>query len=87
VDASAARGTDGKLYLSLVNADPHRAAHVTTNLSGSASGHILTGPAMDTHNTFDAPDTVTPAPYSGRSENGKLIFDLPPRAVAVVAIQ
>ncbi|HEX3757037.1 MAG TPA: alpha-L-arabinofuranosidase C-terminal domain-containing protein [Rhizomicrobium sp.] len=87
VDASAARGTDGKLYLSLVNTDPHKPAHVTTNLSGSATGHILTGPAMDTHNTFDAPNTVMPAAYSGHSEGGKLVFDLPPRAVAVVRIQ
>jgi alpha-N-arabinofuranosidase len=87
VDASAARGTDGKLYLSLVNTDPHKAAHVTTNLGGSAAGSILTGPATDTHNTFGAPDTLKPAPYSGHSENGKLAFDLPAKAVAVVAIQ
>jgi len=86
VDASAARGKDGKLYLSLVNTDPFKPAHVTTNLTGSANGRILTGPAMDSHNTFEAPDAVSPKPYSGRSENGKLAFDLPPRAVAVVRI-
>ena len=28
VDVSAARGADGRLYLALVNLDPHRAAHV-----------------------------------------------------------
>jgi alpha-L-arabinofuranosidase len=87
VDAFAARGTDGKLYLSLVNTDPGRAAHVTTNLSGSASGRVLTGPATDAHNTFDAPDAIMPKPFSGRTENGKLSFDLPARAVAVVQIQ
>jgi alpha-N-arabinofuranosidase len=87
VDASAARGTDGKLYLSLVNTDPAKPARVTTNLSGSATGRILTGPAMDSHNTFEAPDAISPKPYSGRNENGKLVFDLPARAVAVVAIQ
>ncbi len=86
VDASAARGTDGKLYLSLVNTDPVRSARVTTNLTGTATGRILTGPAMDSHNSFDAPDAVSPKPYSGRSENGRLVFDLPARAVAVVAI-
>ena len=87
VDASAARGKDGKLYLSLVNTDPAKAARVTTNLGGSATGRILTGPAMDSHNTFEAPDAISPKPYAGRSENGKLVFDLPARAVAVVAIQ
>jgi alpha-N-arabinofuranosidase len=86
VDASAARGTDGKLYLALVNLDPHRAAHVATGLSGTATGQILTGPAMDTHNTFAAPDTIHPIAYSGRSEGGKLTFALPAKSVAVVAI-
>jgi alpha-N-arabinofuranosidase len=87
VDASAARGADGKLYLSLVNTDPAKPANVTTNLTGAASGRILTGPAMDTHNSFEAPDTVHPMPYSGSNAGGKLSFDLPPRSVAVVAVQ
>jgi len=87
VDASVARGLDGKLYLSLVNTDPNRPAHVTTNLTGSATGRLLTGPAMDTHNTFDAPNRIVPVAYSGRNEGGKLVFDLPAKAVAVVQIQ
>ena len=86
VDASAARGTDGKLYLALVNLDPDRAAHVVTGLSGTASGQILTGPKMDSHNTFAAPNAIHPVAYSGRSERGKLTFDLPARSVAVVAV-
>jgi alpha-L-arabinofuranosidase len=86
VDASAARGTDGKLYLALVNLDPDRAAHVVTGLSGTASGQILTGPKMDSHNTFAAPNAIHPVAYSGSSERGKLTFDLPARSVAVVAV-
>lgn len=87
VDVSAARGADGKLYLALVNTDPSKPAHVVTNLTGSASGRVLTGPAMDAHNTFDAPNAVMPAAYSGRTEGGKLVFDLPAKAIAVVQIQ
>jgi alpha-N-arabinofuranosidase len=86
VDVSAARGRDGKLYLALVNTDPHKAAHVVTNLKGVGRGRILTGPAMDTHNTFDAPDTIHPVAYSGVSEGGKAAFDLPSKSVAVVAV-
>jgi alpha-L-arabinofuranosidase len=87
VDVSAARGTDGKLYLALVNTDPSQPAHVATNLTGTATGRVLTGPAMDSHNTFDAPNAIVPTAYSGRSENGKLVFDLPAKAVAVVQVQ
>ena len=86
VDVSAARGTDGKLYLSLTNTDPNKAARVTTNLSGTARGRILTGPATDTHNTFDNPNTIMPAAYSARSSGGKLTLDLPAKSVVVVAI-
>jgi alpha-N-arabinofuranosidase len=87
VDVSAARGKDGKLYLALVNTDPHRAAHVVTNLDGTGKGMILTGPAMDTHNTFDAPNTIHPVAFAGRNAGGKAVFDLPSKSIAVVAIQ
>jgi len=87
VEASAARGADGRLYLALVNLDPDRPAHVATALTGRATGRILTGPAMDSHNTFDAPNAVHPVPYAGSNAGGRLSFDLPPRSVAVVAIQ
>ena len=87
VDVSAARSTDGKLYLALVNVDPNRPARLTTGLSGTATGRILTGPALDTHNTFDNPNTIQPAAYSARSSGGKLVFDLPAKSVAVVAVE
>lgn len=87
VDSSVARGTDGKLYVSLVNLDPNRPVKVRTTLTGRATGRILTAAAMDTHNTFDKPDTLKPAPYSGKTEGGKLVFELPAKAVAVVAVE
>jgi alpha-N-arabinofuranosidase len=87
VDVSAARGRDGKLYLALVNTDPHRGAHVLTNLAGAGRGTILTGPAMDTHNSFAAPDTIHPVAFSGKREGGKAAFDLPAKSVAVVAVE
>jgi len=87
VDVSAARGKDGKLYLALVNTDPNKPAHLVTNLPGTGRGQILTGPAMDSHNTFAAPNAIHPVAYSGSSENGKASYDLPARSVAVVAVQ
>jgi alpha-N-arabinofuranosidase len=87
VDVSAAKGKDGKIYLALVNSDPHKAAHVVTNLSGVGKGRILTGATMDAHNTFAAPNTVHPVSYSGTSDAGKASFDLPAGSVAVVAFE
>ncbi|MFO1246698.1 MAG: alpha-L-arabinofuranosidase C-terminal domain-containing protein [Alphaproteobacteria bacterium] len=86
IDVAAAKGRDGKTWLALVNTDPSKPAHLVTNLTGSAHGRLLTGPAMDSHNSFDAPSAVKPVAYAGVSDGGKLAFDLPPRAVAVVAV-
>ncbi|MDP9423588.1 MAG: alpha-N-arabinofuranosidase [Pseudomonadota bacterium] len=91
VDVSAARGTDGKLYLALVNSDPNNSARLTTSIAGvsakGATGRIITGPAMDTHNTFDKPNRIQPAPYRGKVSGGKLVFDLPSKSVVVVQVQ
>lgn len=87
VDTSVARATDGSLWMSLNNLDPNRAARVTTNLSGTARGRLLTATAMDAHNSFDNPDAVRPVPYSAASVNGKLTFDLPAKAIVVVRIE
>jgi alpha-N-arabinofuranosidase len=87
VDVSVARATDGKLWLALVNLNPNTPAHVTTNLDGTAHGLVLTGPAMDTHNTFAAPDTIHPVPFAGSNQGGRVVIELPARSVAVVAVQ
>ncbi|HEX8302790.1 alpha-N-arabinofuranosidase [Sphingomonas sp.] len=87
VDASVARGADGKLYVALVNVDPSKPARVTTALTGKARGRIITGPSIDTHNTFDKPNTIQPGPYAGTTVNGKLVFDLPAKSVAVVMVE
>lgn len=87
VDVSAARGKDGKTYLALVNLDPNRSADVATNLTGRARGKILTGPVMDSHNTFETPDTVHPIPFSGSNSGSRVMFQLPAKSVAVVAVE
>jgi len=87
VDASAGIGKDGKLYLALVNLDPVNSASVSTNLSGIAHGTILTGQAMDTHNTFEAPNIIHPMPFASNNVGGKVAFDLPAKSVAVVVVE
>ncbi|GAB4523661.1 MAG: alpha-L-arabinofuranosidase C-terminal domain-containing protein [Amphiplicatus sp.] len=87
VDVSAARGADGKLLLALVNLHPDEPAEIKTDISGSASGQILTADRIDAHNTFDAPETVKPAPYEGEMRDGKLVFRLPAKSVAVVSVE
>lgn len=90
VDVSAARGSDGRVHVALVNLDPHRAAAVSTKIAGvtarSATGRILTSSAMDARNTFDRPDAIQPAAFKGTRKGDALLFDIPPKSVVVVAI-
>jgi alpha-N-arabinofuranosidase len=86
VDAFAARGKDGKLYLAIVNTDPGHAVQVVTNLTGTAHGRILSATAMDAHNSFDKPNMVHPLPFASSTEGGKMSFDMPAKGVAVVAV-
>jgi alpha-N-arabinofuranosidase len=41
---------------------------------------------MDAHNTFEAPDTVHPVDFAGVTRAGAVTVQLPPKSVAVVAI-
>ena len=91
VDAVAARDASGKLWLSLVNVDSDRPARIDARITGvsprGAEGRILSGAAVDSHNSFSAPDEVAPKPFRGRSSDGALEFVLPPKSIAVVQVQ
>jgi alpha-N-arabinofuranosidase len=91
VDAVAARDKAGQLWLSVVNIDPDEAAEVTLDVPGlairSAKGQVLTAPRVDSINTFEQPQAVAPRAISATSRGGKLTLKLPPKAIAVVALQ
>jgi alpha-N-arabinofuranosidase len=91
VDAIAAKGKDGKLWLEITNVDPNQKAEVEINLSGttakSAVGETLTAPKVDSVNSFDKPNTVVPKPISAKVTNGKLILNLEPKSVTVVSVE
>lgn len=90
VDAIAARGRDGKLWLSLTNIDPNRTADVAADVQGASAkdavGQVLTAPKIDSVNTFDAPSSVRPKPFSARAVGGRLVLHLPPKSVTVVQL-
>lgn len=91
VDAVAARGKDGKLWLEITNIDPNQAVDIDLTTIGktakSAVGETLTAPMVDSVNTFEKPNTVIPKPISAKAQNGKLILKLEPKSVTVVSIE
>jgi len=92
VSSSAVRGKDGRVHVALSNVDPDHANTVTVALDGvsasSVSGAILTAPAITSHNTFDDPDAVKPAAFTGaRIEGGKLVVAMPAKSIVVLTLQ
>jgi alpha-N-arabinofuranosidase len=92
VSASASRDAVGRIHITLVNADPRRARTVEAELRGTTAsavtGTILTGDAMNAHNTFESPDRVRPAPFGGARLSGvSLSVALPPMSVVLLEIR
>ncbi|MDC8829679.1 alpha-N-arabinofuranosidase [Alteromonas gilva] len=87
VTTSIARGTDGKVYIALVNLDPAVDAEINLNLSGadfaSLSGQILTADAITAKNTFDAKGQVKPTAFTADADN----FVLPAKSVVVAELK
>ncbi len=91
VSASASRDAAGKVHVSLANAHPHAAITVACTITGhraaKVTGRVLTAAAMDAHNTFAAPDTVKPAPFTGATLTGdQLTVTLPAKSVVVLEL-
>ena len=91
VDALAARGKDGKVWLALINLDPKAESVVTANVPGVAAsraeGEVLSAPSFASVNSFDAPTTVAPKPFKATASNGILSLTLPPHSVTVVRLE
>jgi alpha-N-arabinofuranosidase len=92
ISASASRDAAGKVHLSLSNANPNVAVTISCSLDGvtakAVTGRVLTAPAITSHNTFAAPHTVEPQPFTGATlVGGKLTLSLPAKSVVVLEIQ
>jgi len=91
VSATAARGTDGRLYASLVNLDPGETAEVRLEIDGAGAANpearILTAAQMDSHNSFAAPNTVEPGEFRDfRLADGVLNLELPAMSIVMIAL-
>ncbi len=93
LSASATRAADGSaVHLSLANTSPTQPLTLTVRLAGmtpkTVTGRVLSAPAMNAHNTFEAPDAVRPAPFSGAALVGDALeVKLPAKSVVVLALK
>lgn len=92
LSASAARTSDGRIILSLVNLNPRGAVQVGVGTRGFAvrrvSGEILTATTMDAHNSFESPEVVRPMAFSGARLTGRTLeVKLPAKCVVVLSLE
>jgi len=91
VSASASRDKTGTVHISLVNMDANRSQDVRIDLGGitakSVSGRILKSGKLQDHNSFEHPDLVKPAVFTGARISGEgLTVNLPPFSVVVLEL-
>jgi alpha-N-arabinofuranosidase len=91
LSASASRDAAGKIHLSFSHADPNRPIVVECKIAGmtlkAIAGRVLTAPAVNAHNTFAAPDVVTPQRFDGATLTaGGLRVTLPAKSVVVLEL-
>jgi alpha-N-arabinofuranosidase len=60
---------------------------ITGITARSAKGETLTAPAVDSVNTFAAPDAVVPRPASAVVKDGRLVLTVAPKSVTVISLE
>ncbi len=91
ISASASVGEDGKVHISLANLNPGKQVTVTCPVIGEeykkVTGEILTASAMNSFNSFEKPDIVKPADFTGFTiKNGILTVNMPSKSVVVLEL-
>jgi alpha-N-arabinofuranosidase len=89
LDAIAAKDKNGKVWLSITNVDANRPAHIEVPALGAKRvlGEVLSSPMIDSVNTFASPKVVTPQRLNATASKGKIVLELPPHSIAVVAFE
>jgi alpha-N-arabinofuranosidase len=92
VSASASKDKSGLTHISLVNIDANKAHDITINVNGAAyktvTGRILTSDKLRNYNSFENPDKIKPASFTGASlSSSALRVKIPPFSVVVLELK
>jgi alpha-N-arabinofuranosidase len=92
LSVSASQDAAGKIHVTLCNLNPNVLAEVSCELAGAKaktiSGRVLTAEAVNAINTFDKPENVKPAVFTGFKivDNG-FTASLPAKSLVVLEVQ
>lgn len=95
LSATVSRDDEGTITVTVSNVDPDTPHEVTFDFRGTdvdvervVSGRLLTAEDMNSVNTFDDPDNVSPEPFKQATlTDGKLTLTLPSKSLVALRIQ
>ena len=92
ISVSASKDKNGVTHVSLVNIDAAKTQTVSINITGAnyktVNGRILTSDKLQNYNSFENPNKIVPAAFSGAQLNGsKLNLNIPPFSVVVLELK
>jgi len=90
VDAIAAKGKDGNIYVAITNIDPKNTASINLSFNGqtilSVDGETLYASSVDAINTFDNPYNVSPKAIETSAADSNISVTVQPQSVTVLSI-
>ncbi len=92
LSVSVSKDAAGTVNITVSNLDPDKPAELVCDIAGltpkSASGKVLNGPKMNSHNTFDKPNEVNISALKDVKLSGnKLTVVLPPHSVSLIQVK
>ncbi|HEY4324737.1 MAG TPA: alpha-L-arabinofuranosidase C-terminal domain-containing protein [Mucilaginibacter sp.] len=92
VNVSASQDAAGKIHISLVNLDLHKDITISTSLKGiqwkTVSGQILTSTNITDINTFQQPDKLHLAKFTGAKKDAdNLVVVMPAKSVVTLELE
>jgi len=92
VSASASKDKNGLTHISLVNIDANKAHDITITINGAGyktvTGRILTSDKLQNYNSFENPDKIKPANFTGAGlSSSTLRVKVPPFSVIVLELK
>jgi alpha-N-arabinofuranosidase len=92
VSVSASRDKNNTTHISLVNIDANKSQEVSMTLNGvnskTVSGRILSSDKLQNYNSFENPDKIKPAAFTGTKVSGNTIsVTIPPYSVIVLELK
>ena len=92
INVSASQDASGKIHISLVNLDLHNDISIRTTLAElnwkTVKGQILTSANITDINTFEKPDKLHLAKFTGAKKEGdKLVVLIPKKSVVTLELE